>query len=263
MKSKQRVVVVIPTHTFALKEYEEEAVQNCYEQLKAYDIVVVHPERIAHQREGVFKDCKKIALPDTWFQDVKQYNKLKTSKFFYNYFRNYDFMLTHEPDAWVFRDELEFWCDKGYDYIGAPWFQVFENPPSGTPFMGVGNSGFSLRNVQSCLKVLNEIQYPNADWNSGTIAAFLKKRVQKVYLSLNKEENCFVQNFYHSNEDFFWGLEVPKFCSWYRIAPVEVALKFSFEVAPERLWSMNNYQLPFGCHAWHKYSPEFWSQFIP
>jgi len=40
------------------------------------------------------------------------------------------------------------------------------------------------------------------------------------------------------------------------------ALGFAFENVPEELYKLNNDQLPFGCHAYEKYSPEFWAKFI-
>ena len=40
------------------------------------------------------------------------------------------------------------------------------------------------------------------------------------------------------------------------------ALRFSFEVNPKSLYKMNNDKLPFGCHGWRKYDPDFWKQFI-
>jgi hypothetical protein len=263
MGFRDSIVVVIPTHTFQFKEYEELAIANCQEKLKSYSIVVVHPQSISGQNPSLLKGCHKIALPNHWFENVKAYNRLKTSKYFYNLFNQYQYLLTHEADAWVFEDQLEFWCAQGYDYIGAPWFQKFEEPSMLEGFRGVGNSGFSLRNIQSCRRVLDELKYPSNDWKKPTASGLIKKILQKPYYSLYKGENHFVQRFYHGNEDWFWGMEVPKYCSWFRVAPIMEAVKFSFEVAPERLWELNDFQLPFGCHAWYKYSPEFWSHFIP
>jgi hypothetical protein len=48
----------------------------------------------------------------------------------------------------------------------------------------------------------------------------------------------------------------------YTIAPVNEAIKFSFEANPEFLFEKNNYQLPFGCHAWQRYDPLFWEKYI-
>lgn len=257
------IVVVIPTHTFDFKDYEEFSIRNCLDKLRNYAIVVVHPQRISHQEVPLLQGVQKIALPDPWFADVKCYNRLKTSKYFYNLFKNYEYLLTHEADAWIFEDQLEFWCEQGYDYIGAPWFHRFEEPSLLEGFRGVGNSGFSLRNVLSCRRALSEMKYPSNEWKKNTLKGHLKKILQRPYYSLHTKENHFVQRFYHGNEDWFWGMEVPRYCSWFRVAPIMEAMKFSFEVGPERLWELNNYQLPFGCHAWYKYSPEFWSRFIP
>jgi hypothetical protein len=39
---------------------------------------------------------------------------------FYKRFRDYKFILIYQLDAYVFRDELEYWCEQDYDFIGAP-----------------------------------------------------------------------------------------------------------------------------------------------
>lgn len=69
-------------------------------------------------------------------------------------------------------------------------------------------------------------------------------------------------NTYNENEDVFWSKAVPKRVSWFKVAPPKVALEFSIERRPKDLFEMNNFQLPFGCHAWEKYEPEFWVKHI-
>jgi len=39
---------------------------------------------------------------------------------FYDAFKAFDYILIYQLDAFVFRDELEYFCSLGYDYIGAP-----------------------------------------------------------------------------------------------------------------------------------------------
>ena len=48
----------------------------------------------------------------------------------------------------------------------------------------------------------------------------------------------------------------------FKIAPVETSSKFSIETNPSHFYTMNNEVLPFGCHAWEKYDPQFWEPFI-
>jgi len=38
------------------------------------------------------------------------------------------------------------------------------------------------------------------------------------------------------------------------------AVAFAFEAHPEYLFELNQQQLPFGCHAWQRYNPEFWER---
>lgn len=46
------------------------------------------------------------------------------------------------------------------------------------------------------------------------------------------------------------------------MAPKETALRFSIEEPAEDLFALNQKQLPFGCHAWIKWSFYFWRPFI-
>ena len=32
-------------------------------------------------------------------------------------------MLIYQLDAFVFQDDLAYWCQQNYDYIGAPWLR--------------------------------------------------------------------------------------------------------------------------------------------
>ena len=63
------------------------------------------------------------------------------------------------------------------------------------------------------------------------------------------------------NEDTWWAVLIPQIYN-FKVAPLEDATKFSFEANPKRLYNENGNQLPFGCHAWEKYEPDFWERFI-
>lgn len=125
------------------------------------------------------------------------------------------------------------------------------------------------------MEVLEE--YKNFN-NAGIIP-----RIPTLFYKLCKAKNKLsdFEKKYSYQEDVFWGLAAPKrldsfsghskllkyIASFFirndfNIAPVEIALKFSFETTPKQLYKRNNEQLPFGCHAWEKYDPEFWKPFI-
>jgi len=65
------------------------------------------------------------------------------------------------------------------------------------------------------------------------------------------------------NEDIFWGVYVPRVYKWFRVAPFEEAYKFSMEYNCEKLFELNQRQVPFGCHQWYKGEfLKFWTPHI-
>jgi hypothetical protein len=217
------------------------------------------------------------------FSNIDGYNKLMTSFNFYKRFEKYSLILIYQLDAYVFKDELDYWCNQGYDYIGAPWtgFKNYKNKP----LLGVGNGGFSLRNVRKSLQLLRtlrlfEVLYSYRLLDNKSIIPRLPIILKKL-MKAHKFESEFEKD-YRYFEDIFWckgveeRLNSTDFNSYilklivrllvrydFRIAPVEIASRFSIEADPKKYYELNNRELPFGCHAWEKYEPEFWKEFIP
>lgn len=173
-----------------------------------------------------------------YFMDVDGYNRLMVSPFFYEAFIKFRYLLIYQLDAFVFSDKIIEWCEKGYDYMGAPWFnvnwvnknQVNKKLPLFTKstFLFklfkekdglVGNGGFSLRNVESFIKY--------------------SRIYGSYFLSLN------------FNEDVFWGKYVASKERSFKIPLFLEALSFSIENDPETSFTLLQNKLPFGCHAWY------------
>jgi len=255
---------------------------------------------------------------DPWWQSsYRNFNRLKISPLLYWKFRRYDYILFYELDAFVFRDELDKWCQAGYDYIGAPWFDGFERCSNDSPFLGVGNGGFSLRRISAALRVLRSFAYlrkpqlmRRLSHNAGppsshAVMAMTDPGVLRVHrdnmspgicpdmlppLLLQKRlgqrpsirkrraldnliavaarglvlgNNTFYPlNDFDGHEDLFWGLIARRNFNWFKVASFDEARKFSFECNPRKLFELNGNQLPFGCHSWQKYDPEFWAAHI-
>ena len=281
--------VVVPIYkTFAcLRSAELLSLNQLYKELGKYQIYLIGPAGFSWDAYINNAKSKSISLKIKEFQagnfdGLNGYNKLMISENLYRDFLNYKYVLLYQLDAYVFRDELNSWCDKGYDYIGAQWDGThhFENKP----LIGVGNGGFSLRNTRSSLKLLKRLrqlevleQHAEMNWKG------LLPRIPLILLKLHKAKKV-QSNFeqqYNFQEDVFWCKAVPsKFKKFkassklllllklifvghnFKIAPAEEALKFSFETSPRQLFEANDKKLPFGCHAWEKYEPEFWKPFI-
>jgi hypothetical protein len=167
-------------------------------------------------------------------------------------------MLIAQTDVLVFADQLEEWCNRSYSYIGAPWFKGLTRPSLPLSFLGVGNGGFSLRKVSDCLMVLSSPVY------RPPVNGRVSLRLSEIFLLIGfiKKALRFSYRFppvrLVINEDIFWGVVVPDRCDSFTVPEPEDAISFAFEAAPEYLFELNGRKLPFGCHAWERYNPQFW-----
>lgn len=263
MRKSKKCVVVIPIHSSTPSEMELISFQQCFRILGNHAIKIIAPKGLNLTKyNSVIHSFNVVFIDPIWQSSIEKYNKLKLSLFFYKLFDDYEFLMTYELDAFVFKDDLLFWCEKGFDYIGSPWFMGYEKPT--TEFLGVGNSGFSLRNVQAMQSAIKKIYikeaafYPFGSKN----ALLFKASTLFNYLLIYFGENHTIQRAAHKNEDEFIANVITKKIKKFNVASIEEAIKFGFEVQPKFLYQMNKSTLPMGCHAWLKYDPEFWKPFI-
>jgi hypothetical protein len=264
MRVMEKVCIVVPVHNATPSRYELISFQQCFAILSSHPIKIIAPFGLdlSSYRE-LIPNFDSIFIDLKWQSSLLGYNQLKTSRYFYSLFSKYEFLLTYELDAFVFKDELDYWCAMNYDYIGAPWFTGFGNPAPDAQLVGVGNSGFSLRKINKISKILKSIYYRNpAEYQSnrkGLLKAYFKFPYR--WLRNHLGENYTVQNSGLYEDRFFCDV-VPLYSKDFSIAPIEQAIKFSFEVQPEVLFRLNSQKLPMGCHAWWKYNLEFWKPYI-
>lgn len=264
--------MVIPIHKEDPDIYELISFVQCFKLLQNHPIYVLAPQNLNLQKyRKVVTNFETIFIDPIWQSSLKQYNKLKVSLFFYNLFKGYHFLLTYELDSFVFKDELSDWCSTRYDYIGAPWFNGHNIPVEPLHLIGVGNSGFSLRSISKCIKILKRIsllQNIRKFWFKSFLQSILRfENVLKYFNFLFKIKDFkklrdlffFDKEMY---EDRYWSDFIPSLFSDFATAPISMALRFSFEAKPSLLYKMNNNNLPFGCHAWRKFECEFWERFI-
>lgn len=199
-----------------------------------------------------------------YFQSLQGYNRLCLNEELYLRFSLFEYMLIYQLDAFVFSDQLEFWCNKGYDYIGAPWFEDNQSHEKGAELWAVGNGGFSLRKLSAFINLFNQNKpiYP--------FKSLYKRSKKKGWLwflnayFFNKENTLQdLINAWTDAEDIFYCLKLTDTNFKLNIPSIPDALQFSFEQSPEYLFNLNNNKLPFGCHAWSRYEYEtFWHKKI-
>ena len=223
-----------------------------------------------------------IGFAEWYFASISGYNKLLISLNFYREFVKYKHILLYQLDAYVFRNDLEFWCQAGYDYIGAPWTGLHAYDEK--PLIGVGNGGFSLRSTKGAILMLKKLRYYDILENYRYFSSKgIMSRLPGIFYKLrnaNKNPGRF-ESEYGWQEDIFWCIAAPERLSnfscrsilisflgkllmrnEFKIAPIEMAISFSFETNPAELYKVNGQKLPFGCHAWEKYDPNFWKEYI-
>jgi uncharacterized protein DUF5672 len=271
MKRKKRLAIVTPQHRFPLKPDEETSLRHLRAHLGGFDRYLVCPESSSPE----LNDFTLIRVPDANLASEWAYNKMLLTRQFYEWFSDYEFILVYQLDCLVFSSEILSWCDREWDYIGAPWFHAYGEDPDGG-FLGVGNGGFSLRKVQSHLDVFSSraLAYePVAlgwrNWQSYR-ASFVREVACRLKTMLHR---CGYQNTVRTyldeicqnpavHEDGFWSWQAQRFKSDFAIPSPEEALQFSFECAPRACLELNGGRLPLGCHAWARYDRLFWEPLL-
>ncbi len=254
-------VIVIPVHKSEPSYYELISFEQAYRMFHKFPIYLVAPEGLSLQKyQEIIPYINVKYLPACCLSSLLNYNKLKLSQYFYRLFAGYKYLVTYELDAFAFKNDLQLWCNKGYDYIGAPWFEGYNECPSDN-LMGVGNSGFSLRAVSAMQKGISMVDYYDPT-KPGNYHTNVWRKLRFWLARLLPIENVYLQDADLLNEDWVIAELIAKHTPGFRLAPIQEAMQFSFEVKPEALFELNNHQLPTGCHAWWRYNLPFWKPFI-
>lgn len=249
------VRIIIPAYK-ELSYHEEISLRQCFKVLNKYPVTLVCPPNLnVQQYINISKDChKQISVErfkKEFFQGLEGYNKLMMSLEFYLRFKKSKFLLIHQTDAFVFKDELTDWCRNNYDYIGAPWpFDVSGWLDAGYPkeimryykLFGrknvpkAGNGGFSLRKTRSFINNLYIFQRSVRRWKF--------------------------------NEDMFFSHYINTLNPFFKVPHLDVSKHFAFDTNPAQFLQLNENKLPFGCHGWYRNDADyagnlnFWKKFI-
>lgn len=202
-----------------------------------------------------YPDVEVINVSNQWLghRGIQGYNEMMMSEQFYAMFADCEYIFICHVDAWLFRNEVTEWCQRGYDLVAAPWptrpryehfplkqylqLKMWLKPARKIlhcqMFGRIGNGGLCLRKVktfqEACRQYAVEINY---------------------YMSHHDDLH---------NEDLFWAL-VPRL----DVPTVADALQFSFDLKPQLCYQLNEHRLPMACHGFNKPNrADFWSHFIP
>lgn len=256
------VVVTLSTKSRYTAD-EEIAFRHVRHHLSRYDKYVLIPD----DHPAIYPGFIPKRFAPRYFGSAQAHGRLLLSEAFYRAFLDYEYILVYHLDALVFADELVDWCREGYDFIGAPWLLSPDTPH--ITAQKVGNGGFSLRRVRSFLRVLGSKAYfvdPDEYWRrycerSGPLARAVnwpRKHVKRFgwFNDVKWHVRWAVHGDVH--EDRFWAEYATHYDPAFRIAPVDVAMRFAFEAEPRRCFERIGRRMPFGAHRWQKFDRAFY-----
>lgn len=263
----RRVCIATPLGSQPKLEYtadEQISLAHLHHYLGKYDKYMIAPRGVQSYHPGF----EAREFDTKYFGSVAAHCALQMSEDFFESFADYDYIFMYHLDCLVFSNKLEYWCDQGWDYIGAPWMPGKDMPWVDKP--RVGNGGFALFHVQNCLKALRSNRY-NFDpieniqrtWlQTPTLSGKIKK-TPKLVLRFLPRFNSVKQHIRTRlnkglNSDRFWADDAARFYPEFRVADVESGLRFAFETEPRTCFEMTGGEMPFGCHAWARYDRAFW-----
>ncbi len=228
--SDSKVVIVVPVYKESINEYEKVSLTQLFRVLSRYDIFFAGPEK-CKKILGEFGNAGYEVFDDECWIDTNAYSQLLMSKDFYLRFDRYEYMLIYHLDAFVFSDRLMEFCEKGYDYIGAPL------KGKGWKKYHIGNGGLSLRKIASTIRMVEA-----------------KNRIM---------QDPEARDVLLDNEDTFFG-----FCGYsskldYKVPSIYEAGEFSAELdVGHAIRNISKRGLPFGCHAWYQLNYQIWKPAI-
>ncbi|QNR84495.1 hypothetical protein H9N25_21745 [Pedobacter riviphilus] len=247
----KKVAVIVPIYKEPTA-LEDISLQQCFKVLaKSHPIFCINPTSLNFNTPYPFE--KFISFDDAYFKDIAGYNRLMLAGEFYEAFLDYEYILIYQLDAFVFKDDLNIWCQKNMDYIGAPWLR-HKYPDV---IKAVKNSVLSYVHRRFNIKKKNtsvptDIQREYKVGNGGLSL----RRTQIFYTLTQRFQEKIKEYLLHTaanlNEDVFWSIEVNRKKKNLKIPSYKEAVYFAFEVPVDRAFELTNNALPFGCHAWNK-----------
>lgn len=231
---KKTVIICVPVYKTELNFFEKISLQQLAKVLSDYPKVFVAPKSLKINYGSLYSQWGVEYFEDSFFEGTAAYSHLLLSEVFYRRFSDYQFLLIYQLDAFVFSDKLLQFCAMGYDFIGAPAAKELTLYRR----MGcwIGNGGFSLRKIDSAIKVVR----------------------QKDTLC---KHHPLGQLFCNAEDLFFTYCSTVKKLQFH-VPDVRTALNFSVEFDVSHAFKNIRKRVPFGCHGWYVRNYDFWKLLI-
>lgn len=168
-------IIIIPVYK-SLQVNDRIAIKQAIKMTPGVEKTFIMPDNLPIDESFTeFSSFSVKRFENHYFTSKMSYNMLMLSLNFYKRFSDYKYMLIHHTDVFLFKPELQYWCYKNYDYIGAPWLRphkikkakIYSQLINSLPLIfshrlknrvkhynNVGNGGLSLRKINTFIKIL-------------------------------------------------------------------------------------------------------------
>jgi hypothetical protein len=250
---KSLVTVVIPIHQEEPSALEKVSLQQTLRILHKHPITFMTKKGLnVSWYQDFCRDHSSIHFERFSWEGFNEFGELMTSAQFYKRFRRYEYILICHLDAFVFRDDLEKWCEYGFDYIGSLIYNTHWNGIRSRFHRLLGfttpdyyaNGGFALKRVEGFYNVTSKFRLYIGFYH------WLRRVRSRLFL-----------------DDIFVVELFPNLYPKFKLPPKTLVQHFG---AAYEKWEET--QLPFsrencgsflfGCHGWIQYNPEFWKPSI-
>ncbi len=226
IKNKQ-CVIAIPVYKTYLNDYEIASMIQLLNTVgNEYDICLVCPDGlyINYYNNICNYTFNYLKCNSEYFKSTYTYSKLLENYNFYEAFSQYEYMMIYQNDGWIFYNNIEYFTQLNYDYIGSPWSEIEFGPLSES----VGNGGVSFRKISKFIDICRNITLKD------------------------------VRNKYAKWEDLFFCKYIAQKDKTFKIAPVSIAVQFSLDYNVQK-WIKKYNANPMCAHAFNKHINE-WKQ---
>lgn len=243
-KQEHQFCIAIPAYKKDLNIDEIISLKRLHKVLKRKDNVYLFCpiEMNIDKYKEIFPEIKVMEFEPENFTSIDAYSHLCMKYEFYDAFSEYKYMLIYQLDCYLLDDNITRWCEKSYDYIGAPilvphndWKNFRYTVDKQLIFSPVvGNGGFSLRKIETFKYLTN----PNGELR------------QRYKITDDKLKDIKYEDVYFCVElGSLYELEIPKYTE---------ALEFCVDMNPDILATRYNFNdMPMCIHAFDKNIP-YW-----
>jgi hypothetical protein len=231
---KELVSVLVPILNPVLSSFEKKILDHCALTLRKYSLIfVVSEDAEVNELKESYRHADFITFNEKYFASRGALASLFLMEGFYERFSWCEFLLIHELNSWVVKDELHYWCKQGYDFLKADperkggFFSDFER----------------LRGLSDTDKQAMDLDFEGNGLFLCHIERFVRNlKAKKTVAHSYRHNSLFVHK-----DSLFWELEPNRFWPGLRRPTKIVQTRFSVKLAKEATFgNADRESWPFG-----------------